>query len=249
MLLTQAADRGSIRGVFIKETNDQVMHGQFVDDTNVVIEAERQYVDATFAVFRRMGEASGLHIKYTGVKTVLISDQPPPPELADLDFVWEDNQSCSKLLGVFIGTEISPFVMGQALLTILEERLRRARKCLYTLAFRVAMANQLISNSLMYMLNLWPGDRKKLKEFDSLIRDFVWSGQYTGSRPKVDYETMKRAMDDGGLALLSTEEQTIALTIKMMLWIVQEGEHTAQHILRAKLGKLSLRKWGRDDYS
>lgn len=65
-----------------------------------------------------------------------------------------------------------------------------------------------------------------------------------GTRPKVDYETMKRALDEGGLALLSIEVQTIALAIKLILWIVHEGDHTTQHILRAKFGGLSLHKWG-----
>lgn len=90
-------------------------HGQFVDDTNVTIEARREYVEETFVVFCRMGEALGLHIKYMGVKVVLISEHPLPQELAYLDFIWEDNQACSKLLGVFVGIEISPLLMGQAL--------------------------------------------------------------------------------------------------------------------------------------
>lgn len=249
MLLTQAADRGRIQGVYIQETDDQVTHSQFVDDRNIVVEAKREYVEETFAVFRKLGDASALHIKYIGVKVVLISDHPLPHELAHLDFLWENNQACSKLLEVFVGTEISPLLMGHALQTTLEERLKRARKFPYTLAYRVAIANQLMSNNMMYMLNLWPGKRKQLKEFDDLIWDFVWSGQEMGKKARVDYETMKRSLADGELVLLSIEEQTTALAIKLVLWIVQVGDHTAQCILKAKFGELSLRKWGKEDFS
>lgn len=58
----------------------------------------------------------------------------------------------------------------------------------------------------MYMLNIWPGERKQLKEFDDLIRNFVWSGQEMGKKPRVDYETMKRALADDGLVVLSIDE-------------------------------------------
>lgn len=78
MLLTQAADRGRIKGVFIPETGDQVTHSQLVDDTNVIIEANRDYVEATFDVFRLLGCASSLDIKYSGIKAVLISNWPLP---------------------------------------------------------------------------------------------------------------------------------------------------------------------------
>lgn len=79
MLLTQATDRRRIQGVYIQETGDQVTHGQFVDDTNI---------EETFAVFWKMGEVSWLHIKYTRVKFVLISDHPLPEGAQNcLDFM------------------------------------------------------------------------------------------------------------------------------------------------------------------
>lgn len=78
--------------------------------------------------------------------------------------------------------------MGQVLQNTLEERLKRARKCPYTLAYRVAIANQLVSNSMMYMFNLWPGERKQLKDFDDLIHDFVWSGLEMGKKARMDLE-------------------------------------------------------------
>lgn len=48
------------------------MHGQLVDETNVIIEAKREYTKAIFDVFRLMGEAFGLHIKYNGIKEIII---------------------------------------------------------------------------------------------------------------------------------------------------------------------------------
>lgn len=50
-MLTQAVDQGWIKGFYIAQTDDQVTHGQFVDDTNVIIKAKHEYVDATFQIF------------------------------------------------------------------------------------------------------------------------------------------------------------------------------------------------------
>lgn len=78
--------------------------------------------------------AQGLFIKYTGFNVVLVSSQPLPKELCDLEFVWQDNNTCLKLLGMFMGTELSLLLMGQALLDTLEDRLTRARKSPHILA-------------------------------------------------------------------------------------------------------------------
>lgn len=86
ILLTQAADQGRIRGVYISETDKQITHGQFMDDTNVIIKAKREYViEAMFEVFRKMRRVSGLNIKYDGMKAVLVSNQQLPHELEDLN--------------------------------------------------------------------------------------------------------------------------------------------------------------------
>lgn len=100
------------------------------------------------------GEASGLFVKHLRVKGVLIFYQPLPQELSDLDWIWKNNTTCSKLLGIFVGMEILPLMMGQALLQTLEDRLDKAKKYPHLLAKIVAIANQLINSSMWYMLAL-----------------------------------------------------------------------------------------------
>lgn len=105
--LTEASNVGLIWGVFLPETGEEHTHDQFSDDTKVIIVAKREYIQNNFALFRTFGEASGLFIKETGVKAFLISDDPIPPELLDLPFNWEIVENPSKVLGVFMGDEIS----------------------------------------------------------------------------------------------------------------------------------------------
>lgn len=73
------------------------------------------------------------------------------------------------------------------------------------------------------------------------------TGKWKTSRG--DWETIKKSLWDGGLCLISILEHTIAMAAKLMLWIIQDDDHTLQHILRAKIGTLSIRLWGHNDFS
>lgn len=117
-------------------------------------------VEATFKIFQLMGEASRLFVKISRVKVVHILDGPLPNDLLSLDCAWESNQAWSKLLGLFVGTKISPLLIGNALTKSLKSRLKKARKNLLCLVNRVLVANQFVSSALWYMLNLWTGTLK-----------------------------------------------------------------------------------------
>lgn len=66
----------------------------------------------------------------------------------------------------------------------------------------------------------------QLKAFDNCIRDFLWSSHDTGKQPRVDWETIKKSLVEGGLSLISILEHTYAMVAKFMLWIIQDGDHT-----------------------
>lgn len=55
-------------------------------------------------------------------------------------------------------------------------------------------------------------------------------------------------MTEGGLNLISILEYTYAMVAKFMLRIVQDGDYNLQHILRAKIGLLSKRRWASNDF-
>lgn len=61
------------------------------------------------------------------------------------------------------------------------------------------------------MLNLWTGDVEQLQIFDKCIRDFLWSGQDNGKKPRVNWKTIKNALVEGCLSLISILEHTYAM--------------------------------------
>lgn len=86
-ILIVVVDKGLIRGVPIKETDEQHTHVQFADDTNIIVEATREVINNNLAKIRMVGEASGFFIKEVGIKAILISTKPLPADLASLDWI------------------------------------------------------------------------------------------------------------------------------------------------------------------
>lgn len=120
---------------------------------------------------------------------------------------------------------------------------------LHSLVVRVKIVNQFVSCVLGYMTTLYTGTMAQLEQLDKTIKDFVWSGQETGKRPRVDCATITRPEEKGGFGLISVKHQTMAKIAKNMLWTVGDGDHTLQWILRAKIANLSEKFWGRRDYT
>lgn len=248
-MIMEAVNQGRIHGVPIIEIADQYTHGQFVHDTNVIVEAKVEYIQAIFEICRCMGNACGLYVKETDIKVVFIYDQPMLEDIQALGFRWETEANVTKLLGFFIGECISSDRMVQHLAESLEKRLEKARLSPHSLIVRVEIANQFVVSVLGYMTTLYTDTIAQLEQLDMTIKDFVWSGQETGKWPCVDYATITRPEEEGGLGLIFVKHQTMARIAKNMLWMVANKDHTLQWILRAKITNLSEKRWRTRDYT
>lgn len=104
-------------------------------------------------------------------------------DIKSLDWAWEFEKCVTKLLGFFIGSEI-PIDQSRHLLNqSLERRLVAAKLHPYPILVRVALANQLVSSTLWYTVELWPETMADLEDMDREIKKFVWSGQEDSRRP------------------------------------------------------------------
>lgn len=114
-LLTQAANLGLIKGVFVEEIGKQITHNQYADDTTVIIEAKREGIEHLFDIFRMMGKASNLYVKESGVKATLVPDQLVPTVLGDLDWSWETPSHTSKCWDYTLGPRFCPYTWNSRL--------------------------------------------------------------------------------------------------------------------------------------
>jgi hypothetical protein len=67
--------------------------------------------------------------------------------------------------------------------------------------------------------------------------------------PRVDLDTLHKSKKEGGLGLISVSNQVKCLLAKFILWVIVEGTHPLQLIIRYKLQELSYKKWGMKDLS
>lgn len=178
-----------------------------------------------------MGHASRLFIKEIEVKVVFISDEAMPIEIQTLDCLWKSGEDVSKLLGFYVGEDISANLSKRHLEKILDKRLHDARLNPYSIPIKVALANQMINSALFYTIQLWPRD----------IR--VWSG--STRRSNILYGMSKRiqkgvsricspaaAQGLGGFGLILSKAQFFAMAAILVLWKTTNGECTLCNIIR-----------------
>lgn len=130
----------------------------------------------------------------------------------------------------------------------MEKRLNDARLNPYSIPVRVAIANQLISSTTWYIVQLWPGTLVELEKIDRDIKCFIWNGQEDSKRPKVAYEILLRAKIRGGFGLILVRTKFTAMAGTSILWAIANTEHTLQHIIRAKIGDMSKVAGGVRDF-
>lgn len=69
-----------------------------------------------------------------------------------------------------------------------------------------------------------------MDSFDSMIVDFIWSGQEIAKSHLVSYATISWPTHMGGLGVISIKQQAIAKVGMTSLWVAQEGKHNLQCI-------------------
>lgn len=106
----------------------------------------------------------------------------------------------------------------------------------------------LILGALWYELTLWSGTEAELKEIEKLIVSFLWARQKDSALNRVNLETLFCSKQEGGVGLISLIAQVYSLAARFILWVLLEGDHPLQVIMRRRIRELSERKWGIADY-
>lgn len=164
-------------------------------------------------------------------------------------WTWEDDFLATKLLGIHIADEIVPGRMTTQLRVKLERGLQQLRINPRSLIGRATAINNLILSSLWFAIALWVGSDEDLWAFEKEITRFLWFGQGRGKWYCVAKFIIYLLKQEGGLGVLSIQQQRRALVGKFILWAMRPRLHPLQCILWASIQWLSLKKWGLEGYS
>lgn len=203
MLITKETGARRIKGVHIEETDDQYMHGQFVNNTSIVVQAERRYVDHVLDTFWLMGQAFGLYIKKTRIKFVYISLEPMPKDIWTLDWDFESEDNWSKLPDFHIGLGILAVQLLNHLEVVLEKWLHDAHLNPYSILVWVTLPTRFMESTFWYYIQLWLSNFFDMDIIDKEILCFILKGQDDSKRLKVEYVVLLRPKYKRGFWLKS----------------------------------------------
>lgn len=117
----------NIVGLHLPEENLHEVHGMYTDDMNLILKGNLENIQNCHSIFNQFGRASGLFCNWTSPKAVFISRNPMPQELRALNWTWETGPNHSKLLGFYIGENISHEQMVQQIQGKMEESIGKAK--------------------------------------------------------------------------------------------------------------------------
>lgn len=103
----------------------------------------------------------------------------------------------------------------------------KARGNTTLLAARVTLINHVFEGALWYILTLGAG-HKELEQLEKMIADFLWAGNMEAARHRVKWNTIIFPRSQGGLGIVSVQEQVWALVGKIILWVISPRDHPLQ---------------------
>jgi hypothetical protein len=153
--------------------------------------------------------------------------------LQKITWRWERQGEFSKLLGYhFEDAGIKVNQAFQKLKATLQEQLDIAKLAPSNLPERITVVNQLFLGSMWYVLTLWPGAEKELKELEKMVVDYLWGGQKGTASHKVDLVTLTKSCKAGGVGLIMITDQVKCMLPTFLLWAICEGSHPLKLLIK-----------------
>lgn len=242
LMFQDAISLRSIVGVRFPSQNLHALHNMYGDDLYMVIRACLCYINEVKRLLSIFGRASGLICAWDKTIASTIPAGPPPLQLWLLPWTWEDDTNATPILGPLVAQTIAVERLELMLVSKLESRILKLKAQKWSLAAQILVANSLLLGCIWYLITIWAGKRQFLKQIQRMVDGFVWAG-----RSRVARATVALPRTDGGLGLLGVEAQFNALSSGFMLWILGNGAHPLQIILRSHIHNALVRRWGTED--
>lgn len=114
-----------------------------------------------------------------------------------------------------------------------------------SLAGRRLTVNQVLMSILWYFIGVWAGSRKVLKQIQSLLRNYLWSGKEHKAMARVAWATCTRKQRAGGLSLIDPHDALDCLMSKWLIKACEPGDSNLLTFLRYRLSLYKPSKEGR----
>ncbi|KAK1692879.1 hypothetical protein QYE76_009576 [Lolium multiflorum] len=239
-ILSAASKAGHIHGLVPHLLPGGVTHLQYADDTLILIQGSDEDIANLKFLLMCFEDMSGLKINYHKSEVFVLGQR------------FEERTSIANKLNCKLGS--FPFIylglpISDRKLT-LEQWLFLVRKLatkiepwlgrLMSSGGRLILSNACLDNLPMFAMGLFLLHDGIHARFDSHRSKFFWEG--AGPKRKyhlVNWPSVCRPKEFGGLGLLNTKKMNVALLLKWIWRLYQEEDTIWAHIIRAKYGDAS----------
>lgn len=180
-----------IHGIKIVETEEEQKIYQYADDTTLILKDMQSVINA-MKIIERYCNGSGAKVNMEKTVVMRLGNACILPDV----FKFKDQKEI-KILGITFGEngKRDKEIMWDEIIGGMERRLEWWKQRRVNLKGKVLIVNTLMLSKMWYVLGVTPMDHWHEQRIKQCLLSFIWEGK----PPRIGYNVLIGATDDGGL--------------------------------------------------
>lgn len=236
-LIRQASEVGLFRGFQVRDSELEVTHLQYADDTLLIGEPTIQNLWTMKAVLRCFELASGLKVNFYKISIVGVNVCPRFLAMAEKFLHCKIGILPFKYLGLPVGANPRRLATWVPLLGVMQARICSWRNRFVTFRGRITLLNSVLNSIPIFFLSYFKLPKGVWVKLVRLQREFLWGGCLERKKiPWVKWEEVCKPKSSGGLGVKDLRAFNLNLLSKWRWRLLANSSSIWTDVLVAKYG-------------